>query len=86
VATIFAWSGALRKRGELDGLEDLQLYADALEQAVIEVIEEGTMTGDLVGLWEGETAARKVSSIEFLRTVRDKLEATLALSFAESVR
>ena len=77
VATIFAWSGALRKRGELDGLEDLQRYADALEAAVISVIEGGTMTGDLVGLWEGEVPARKVSSMDFLKAVRTALEEKL---------
>jgi isocitrate dehydrogenase len=77
VATIFAWSGALRKRGELDGLEDLQRYADALEAAVIAVIEGGTMTGDLVGLWEGEVPARKVSSMDFLKAVRSELEQRL---------
>ena len=47
VATIFAWTGALRKRGELDGLADLQAFADRLEQATLDVIESGRMTGDL---------------------------------------
>ena len=47
VATIFAWSGALRKRGELDGLEDLALFADRLERATLDTIENGQMTGDL---------------------------------------
>lgn len=48
VATIFAWSGALRKRGELDGLPVLMAFADKLEQATIDTIESGQMTGDLV--------------------------------------
>ena len=48
VATIFAWSGALRKRGELDGLPALMAFADKLEQATIDTIESGQMTGDLV--------------------------------------
>ena len=48
VATIFAWSGALRKRGELDGLPELMAFADKLEQATIDTIESGQMTGDLV--------------------------------------
>jgi isocitrate dehydrogenase len=78
VATIFAWSGALRKRGELDGLTDLQSFADKLEQAVIETIESGVMTGDLVGLWEGKIPAQKVSSIAFLKAIRAKLEEKLA--------
>ena len=47
VATIFAWSGALRKRGELDGLDDLVAFADKLERATLDTIEAGEMTGDL---------------------------------------
>lgn len=47
VATIFAWSGALRKRGELDGNKGLQDFADRLEQATIDTIEAGEMTKDL---------------------------------------
>ena len=47
VATLFAWTGALRKRGELDGLQDLCAFADKLEKATIQTIEEGVMTGDL---------------------------------------
>jgi len=47
VATIFAWSGALRKRGELDGNKELQDFADRLEQATIDTIEAGEMTKDL---------------------------------------
>ena len=50
VATIFAWSGALRKRGELDGSEALIRFGDALEQAVLDTIDGGTMTGDLAQL------------------------------------
>ena len=76
MATIFAWSGALRKRGELDGLNDLSAFADALERAVIDTIEGGVMTGDLKGLFEGE--ARAVTSEEFLDAVADRLSAALA--------
>ena len=47
VATIFAWTGALRKRGELDGNSELMEFADRLEQATIDTIEEGSMTKDL---------------------------------------
>ena len=47
VATIFAWTGALRKRGELDGLADLVAFADKLERATLDTIEAGEMTGDL---------------------------------------
>ncbi len=77
VATIFAWSGALRKRGELDGIEELQKYADALEAAVIETIESGQMTGDLVGLWEKETPAVKLNSRQFLEAIQSNLEPKL---------
>ena len=77
VATIFAWSGALRKRGELDGIEELQKYADALEAAVIETIESGQMTGDLVGLWEKETPAVELNSRQFLEAIQSNLEPKL---------
>ena len=78
VATLFAWSGALRKRGELDGIEALGRYADALEKATIDTIESGVMTGDLCAMWEGETPARKVTSLEFLREIRARLDKALA--------
>ncbi len=77
VATLFAWSGALRKRGELDGLSALGVYADALEAATIETIESGVMTGDLCAMWEGDAPAQKVSSLEFLRAIRQRLEQKL---------
>ena len=73
IATIFAWSGALRKRGEKDGLQDLQTFADRLEKASLDVIREGTMTGDLCLLWEkGE--ANKVTTSQFLDAVAEKLK------------
>ena len=78
VATLFAWSGALRKRGELDDIDALGRYADALEKATIDTIESGVMTGDLCAMWEGETSARKVTSLEFLREIRARLEQALA--------
>ena len=74
VATIFAWSGALRKRGELDGIDALCAFADALEEATIETIESGVMTGDLALLWEGAEPARKVSSTAFLQAIRANLD------------
>lgn len=76
VATIFAWSGALRKRGELDGNEELCRYADALEEASIEVIEEGILTKDLMALSTVE-GKRQVTSAEFLKAIRDRLEKKL---------
>ncbi len=71
VATIYAWSGALRKRGEMDGLTDLCAFADKLEQATLATIEEGHMTKDLVALYQGEAAA--MTSAQFLDAVACKL-------------
>ncbi len=73
VATIFAWSGALRKRGELDGLEDLVNYADKLEQATIQTIEDGVMTGDLYLLSSLENK-KKVDSETFLKEIGTRLD------------
>ena len=73
VATLFAWTGALRKRGELDGLADLMAFADKLEKATIDTIESGTMTGDLAGLWEGKAKAKVVTSREFLNAIAQRL-------------
>ncbi len=77
IATIFAWSGALRKRGELDGLQDLCAFADKLDGACIATIEGGTMTKDLAGLWEGDIPANPVDSRAFLEAIRDQLEQRL---------
>ncbi len=77
VATLFAWTGALRKRGELDGIADLCAFADKLEAATIATIEGGVMTKDLVGLWEGETPAQGVTSLEFLKAIRAELDKRL---------
>ncbi|MBR2812740.1 MAG: NADP-dependent isocitrate dehydrogenase [Solobacterium sp.] len=76
VATIYAWSGALRKRGELDGNSELMRFADKLEQAVIETIESGVMTGDLVLITTMENP-KKVNSLEFIQAVRARLEELL---------
>jgi len=78
VATLFAWTGALRKRGELDGLADLTAFADQLEAAAIAVIEGGTMTRDLAGLWEGEVPAHAVNSMDFIAAIRKELERRLS--------
>lgn len=77
VATIFAWSGALRKRGELDGLPELQAYADALEKATIDTIESGTMTGDLYSM-STLPEKEKVNSEDFLNAIAGRLEKLLA--------
>ena len=74
VATLLAWTGALRKRGELDGIQALMDFADRLEKATIDTIEGGVMNKDLVGLWEGETPAQGVNSLDFLKAIRARLE------------
>jgi len=72
VATIFAWSGALRKRGELDNLPDLVDFANKLEKATIDTIESGIMTGDLAAISTLENKT-KVDTEEFLIAVNDRL-------------
>ena len=72
VATIFAWSGALRKRSELDHLPDLMAFADKLEKATIDTIESGVMTKDLALLWEG-TPAQAVNSRTFLEAIASRM-------------
>lgn len=76
VATIFAWSGALRKRGELDNLSELVNFADCLEKATIKTIEDGVMTGDLYSMSKLETKT-KVDTEGFLRAVDERLKAML---------
>ena len=76
VATLFAWTGALRKRGELDGLSDLCDFADKLERATIATIEDGIMTGDLYLLSKLENK-KKVNTEEFLLAVNEKLKAAM---------
>ena len=73
MATIFAWTGALRKRGELDGLEDLVQFANQLETACLDTLKAGVMTKDLVNLVDAGTPARAVYSDEFISTVRERL-------------
>lgn len=69
MATIFAWTGALRKRGQLDGLADLAAFADKLEAASLDTIRAGVMTKDLAGLVEGP-APKAVTSEDFLHAIR----------------
>ena len=73
VATIFAWTGALRKRGELDGNEALMDFADKLEKACITTIEEGKMTKDLALITTIENP-QVLNSFEFIKAIRTKLE------------
>ncbi|MCI8406853.1 MAG: NADP-dependent isocitrate dehydrogenase [Oscillospiraceae bacterium] len=72
IATLFAWTGALRKRGELDGNEALSAFADKLEQAAIRTIEEGVMTGDLARL-STLPERRTVDTETFLQEIRLRL-------------
>ena len=73
VATIFAWTGALRKRGELDGNEALMQFADKLEKATIDTIENGTMTKDLALITSLEDV-NVVNSEGFIKAIRKTLE------------
>ncbi len=76
MATLFAWTGALRKRGELDHIDALVDFADKLEKASIQTIEDGVMTGDLASMSTLENIT-KVNTEEFLLAIRDRLEKLL---------
>ncbi|MBQ1916951.1 MAG: NADP-dependent isocitrate dehydrogenase [Lachnospiraceae bacterium] len=76
VATIFAWTGALRKRGELDKLPELQRFANALEKATIDTIESGKMTGDLALITTLPNPI-KLNSKDFILAIRENLEKEL---------
>ena len=73
IATIFAWSGALRKRGELDGINELVNFADMLEKAVIDTVESGTMTKDLADITTFKNV-EVADTEEFIKAIRTKLE------------
>ena len=76
VATIFAWSGALKKRGEMDGLGELTSFADKLEEATLGTIGSGTMTGDLARITTLKNV-KSVNSLEFIQAIRARLEKLL---------
>lgn len=76
IATIFAWTGALRKRGELDDIRALCEFAGKLEEAVISTVESGIMTGDLYAMSSLENK-KSVTSSEFISAIRNTLEANL---------
>ena len=73
VATIFAWTGALRKRGELDGIPELMTFADQLEQAVKDTIRSGKMTGDLARIYTGGEPT-VLTSLDFIQAIRDTMQ------------
>ena len=77
MATIFAWSGAFRKRGELDNLPELVNYVDQLEAACLDTLNEGIVTKDLANLMEGVTPQVK-NSADFMAAIRERLEKRLA--------
>lgn len=74
MATIFAWIGAFRKRGQLDGLNDLVAYADKLEKACYQTLADGLMTKDLVNLVEPGVKVQGVTSKQFIQAIRERLE------------
>ena len=76
VATIFAWTGALRKRGELDGILELVRFADALDRATVDTIESGKMTGDLAHITTLKHPT-VLHSLEFIQAIRVELEKAL---------
>lgn len=77
MATIFAWSGALRKRGEKDDIKELMNFGDQLEGACFDTLNEGIVTKDLVNLVEGITP-QAVNSLDFIKAIRQRLEKRLA--------
>lgn len=82
VATIFAWTGALRKRGELDKLPELCAFADRLEKATLQTIESGMMTGDLAAITTLENP-KTLDSATFIKEIRTNLERRQVLAVAE---
>lgn len=76
IATIFAWTGALRKRGEMDNLPELTEFADKLEKACISTVESGKMTKDLALIVKSDSV-QALNTQEFIGAVRETLEASL---------
>lgn len=77
IATIFAWTGALAKRGEKDGLKDLQTFAHTLEQACLDTLNAGIMTKDLCALAQG-VETKQVDSEQFIQAIKQRLEELMA--------
>ena len=76
IATIFAWSGALKKRGEMDDLPELQRFGEALEEASLATLSQGIMTKDLVNLAEG-IPTQAVNSRAFILAIQTELKKIL---------
>ena len=77
MATIYAWTGALNKRGELDNIPELCAFAKKLEEACIKTLKSGKMTKDLVGLWSGE-GATALNTKDFILAIKETLDTLLA--------
>jgi len=76
MASIFAWTGALRKRGELDGTPDVVEFAEKLERAALATVESGVMTGDLLAVAEPDPDNTKVYTEEFIASIAERLGVT----------
>ena len=72
MATLFAWTGSLRKRAQMDGLKDLEEFADKLEKASIKTIEDGIITGDLNNLLDNPNR-KVVTTEEFLKAIAERI-------------
>ncbi len=77
MATIYAWTGALNKRGEIDGIPELCAFAKKLEAACIATLKQGKLTKDLVSIWEGKQTVTQLNSLDFIKAIRANLEASL---------
>jgi len=77
MALIFAWSGGLRKRGELDGTDEVVDFANKLEEAAIETVESGVMTGELFSVAETSPNHKRVNTREFIDAVAERLQRRL---------
>jgi len=77
MALIFAWTGGLRKRGELDGTPEVVSFADKLEEASLETVESGVMTGDLLLVADSSPQNRKVNTGAFIDAIAENLHRKL---------
>ena len=77
MASIFAWTGALRKRGELDGTPRVVDFAETLERAALDTVESGTMTGDLLAVATPDPSNTKVYTEEFIARIAERLSGSV---------
>jgi len=76
IATIFAWTGALKKRGQLDAVSELSVFGEKLEKACLDTVQSGVMTKDLASLAEG-VEVKQVNTQDFIKAIRERLEVNL---------